>query len=119
MSPFIENDRAIVVTVGGYVDEEIPMGICRGGLTFFLSIWPLIVNVAEAFDIPVNASPPVFNRDVESFMETFAAYRQDRTRLHFIDSLGYDLRVYVWSDSPKTDGYVYHKVLGAVEESQP
>ena len=116
VSPFTENNKAVVVTTGGYPGEDIPMGICRGGATFPMSNWPFIINVAEGYlDLPVDVSPKVFSRQVNSNMEILGAYRQNRTDLHFNTPMGYDLRIPVWSDSPETDGYVYKKALEAIK----
>lgn len=48
-------------------------------------------------------------------MEMWGAYNKNRTTLHFNNPVDYDLRLPVWSDSPGTDGYVYGRLLEAVD----
>ena len=116
VSPFKENEKATVVTMGGYPGEDIPMGICRSGLTIPMSNWPFIVNIAEGFGFNVDVSPKAFSRQVDANMEIFGAYRQNRTDLHFNEPLDYDVRIDAWSDSPETDAYVYQKALEALDK---
>ncbi len=116
VSPFKENEKATVVTMGGYPGEDIPMGICRSGAAFPMINWHIIVGAAmDIFGPSVDVAPRTFSRNVGAVMEIFGAYRQNRTDLHFNEPLGYDLRIDAWSDSPETDAYVYQKALEALK----
>ena len=65
--------------------------------------------------MPVDFEYVQFERQVESQMEMWATYRKDRSTLNADNPVQSDLRLHVWSDSRETDGYVYGRVLKAVD----
>ena len=65
--------------------------------------------------VPVDFEYVQFERQVESQMEMWAWYREDRMTLHADNPVKADLCLHVWSDSRETDGYVYGRVIKAVE----
>ena len=106
------------MTQGGFVDEPISMGNARSGASFPGSLWAVLVDLMEFFSggqLIFLEEYLQFERSVESNMEMFGAYRKDRTTLHFNDAVEADLRLHTWSDSPGTDGYVYGRLLEAVD----
>jgi hypothetical protein len=123
LEPFIDNHKAIVVTMGGYVadpDDRIEVGTCRTGGSFPVDLAGQTVVEIEAFSggslTMERPIPSKFARAVKSLMETTGFYRGLSDDLHWDVPMTYDIRLNVWSDSPETDGYVYGKVIEAVEE---
>lgn len=108
----------VIVTMGGYVGEPMAMGRARGGPTVGASSVGIAAALMEELSggaITFQQRPLLFERRVESNMEAMAAYREDTGSLHVEDPVDKDLRVYVWSDSPETDGFVYGRILRAVD----
>ena len=107
-----------IVTMGGFVDEPIAMGNARGGVTIGASIYVAIVeqiNLISGGLVTFKNEYLGFERVVESQMEMWGMYRKDRLTLHLDNPVEADLRLYAWSDSPETDGYVYGRLLKTVD----
>jgi hypothetical protein len=107
--------------MGGYAGEDLAMGRARGGFTLEVSYMGLAVEQIERLSegrVIFQHKPMLFARQVDSRMELFAGYRKDRNALHIEDPVEADIYVDLWSDSPETDGYVYGRVLEAVDGSR-
>ncbi len=114
--PAAFKDKGVIVTMGGFVDEPMPMGNARGGPAFDASGWANDAAGLRSWQVvSVDYEYFQFERQVESEMEMWGVYRKDRTTLHLDNPVEADLRLYVWSDSPETDGYVYGRLLKAVD----
>lgn len=117
--PAAFKDKGVIVSTGGFVGEPISMGIARSGPTVSAHVWAWFAAWMEYYSeglITFETEYAQFNRLVFSNMETWGAYRKDdRTILHFNDPVEADLHVDVWSDSFDTEGYVYSRVLEAVD----
>ncbi len=111
--------KGVIVTTGGFVGEPISMGIARSGPTMSAHTWAWLAAWMEYFSdglVTFDTQYAQFDRFVFSNMETWGAYRKDdRSILHFDDPVEADLHVDVWSDSFFTEGYVYSRVLEAVD----
>lgn len=107
--------KSVIVTMGGFVDEPMPMGIAAGGVGFDASQWADTAAALRSWPVAVDFEYVQFERQVESQMEMWATYRKDRTTLNADNPVKPDLRLHVWSDSPQTDGYVYGRLLKSVD----
>ncbi len=108
--------ESVIVTMGGFVGERMPMGIATGGAGADASQWAHAAAQLRSWGVPVGFEYVQFERQVESQMEMWAHYRNDnRTILNADDPVKPDLRLELWSDSPETDGYVYGRLLKAVD----
>ncbi len=114
--PAALKDKGVIVTMSGFVDEPMPMGNARGGPAFDASGWANDAAGLRSWQVvSVDHVYSQFEQQVESEMEMWGVYRKDRTTLHLDNPVEADLRLYVWSDSPETDGYVYGRLLKAVD----
>jgi hypothetical protein len=115
--PELIRDQALVVTAGGYVDETLVSGIARGGAVWSMNVW-------EAYDEqdlqtifgPATEPLPYLRRHAETYIEQPGIYRKGTNQLH-VDHIGVgDIHIDVWADSPASDGYVYNRVVNAVQK---
>ncbi len=109
--------EGIIVTMGGYVGERMPMGQAGGGMTLpvFAATAAAQMQAQSKGLVSFEHSFLGFTRDVGSTMEMAGAYRKDRRRLHLEAPVESDLHLDVWSDSPGTEGYVYRRLLELVD----
>jgi hypothetical protein len=112
----------VIVNTGGYAGERMAMGRARGGATVSGAFWSDAAQAIEAISdgqISFEHEVIALQRPVDTQMETFGAYREDRRTLHILDPIEADLHVDVWTDSPGSEGFVYERVLRAVAERHP
>ncbi|MCP3962595.1 MAG: hypothetical protein GY719_32545 [bacterium] len=110
--------EGVIATMGGFVDEPIAMGRARSGSKGQAWLWASVVDFIEGLTggfISFDEEYVQFERNVTSSMEVWGAYRKDRTTLHFDEPVEADLHLHVWSDSFETHGYVYGRLLEAVD----
>jgi hypothetical protein len=58
-----------------------------------------------------------FARPVNARMEMLGVYRKDGRTLHIDDPVRADVHVNVWTDVPGSEGFVYERVLRAIDEA--
>lgn len=110
--------EGVIVGVGGYVGEPLAMGRARGGATVSGGRWAAIVEAIEGLTagaITFEHDVLGFTRPVETQMEMLGIYRKNRRDLHIEHPVGADLHVDVWSDLNGSQGFVYQRVLDAVD----
>jgi hypothetical protein len=110
--------EGVIVGVGGYVGEPLAMGRARGGATVPGSFWstiaqalPLLTEGQLSFENELVG----FTRPVDSQMEMAGIYLKDGRSLHIDHPVGADLHVNVWTNLPGSEGFVYERVLEAVD----
>lgn len=109
----------VIVNTGGIAGEPMAMGRARGGATVPGSLWPTLAGLIESVsqgEIRFEHDLAAFPRPVETQMEMLGAYREDRRRLHIEAPIEADLHVNVWTNQPGSEGFVYERVLRAVDE---
>ncbi|MCX7043265.1 MAG: S41 family peptidase [Gammaproteobacteria bacterium] len=122
--PELIRDKSVFVSAGGFIGEPLVSGIARGG-----AVWGMngFEAYAEQYFIkyfygPALAPIPYLRRSAESYIEQPGIYTtaSDDGAALFAEanSLG-NVRIDVWADSPETDGYVYRKVISAVQAWKP
>jgi hypothetical protein len=110
--------EGVIVGVGGYVDEPMAMGRARGGATVPASF---LANIAQALPLLTEGELTFqndlvgFTRPVDSLMEMAGIYRKNGRSLHIDHPIGADLHVNVWTNLPGSEGFVYERVLEAVD----
>lgn len=119
--PEIIRNEAIIVTMGGYLGEPLVSGIARGG-----AVWRM--NGFEAFaeqflarfviGSPASDPLPILRRDVETFIEQPASYKQNLSELYVDDEPRGDIHIDVWADFEESDSFVYSKVVSAVQSAK-
>ena len=115
--PEIIKDQAVIVTMGGFAGEDLVTGIARGG-----AVWRM--NYGESWSEqeleqwygPASYPLPILRRDVETYIEQPALYLKDLTRIQVRQAPVGDIHIDVWADSPASDGYVYNRVLNAIQK---
>ncbi|HMA92422.1 MAG TPA: S41 family peptidase, partial [Polyangiaceae bacterium] len=111
--------EGVIVNSGGIVSEPMAMGRARGGATVPGSVWSDAMNMIESLSqgqISFQHELVGFTRPVDTQMEMFGAYRKDRRALHIDHPIEADLHVNVWANQLGSEGYVYERVLRAVDE---
>lgn len=111
--------EGVIVNSGGILGEPMAMGRARGGATVGGSVWSEGAKMIESLshgEIRFPHEPVGFTRPVESQMEMLGVYRKDRRRLHIEHPVEADLHVNVWTNLPGSEGFVYERVLHAVDE---
>lgn len=106
------------MSVGGYVGEPMAMGRARGGATFPGGSWQPVAEAIEQLTegaIHFEHELVGFTRPVQTQMEMLGIYRRNRRQLHVEHPVGADLHVDVWSNLPGSEGFVFHRVLDAVD----
>ena len=109
----------VIVNTGGIVGEPMAMGRARGGATAAGSVWLPAAQEIESVSggtIMFKHELVGFQRPVETQMEMLGAYREDRKTLHINDPVEADLHVDVWTNQTGSEGFVYERVLRAVDE---
>jgi hypothetical protein len=110
--------EGVIVSVGGFVGEPMAMGRATGGATFPGGVW---APWAEAIELVTEGAIRFehelvgFTRPVGTQMEMLGIYRRNRRELHLEQPVGADLHVDVWSDLPGSEGFVFQRVLDAVD----
>ena len=115
--PALMRPDATIVTAGGFVDEPIVFGVARGGAVWGMNNFEAWVEqFLEQYYGQATQPLPFLVRNVDSFIEQPGSYMQGTVADLYIDdpAIG-DAHIEVWSDSPETDGYVYDRVLRAVQ----
>jgi hypothetical protein len=110
----------VIVSTGGFVGEPMAMGRARGGATQRGSQWAETAHaIATDSAGQIRYEQPIlaFRRPVDSMMEMLGAYREDGRTLHLEAPVEADLHVDVWTTLPGSEGFVYERVLQAVDES--
>lgn len=110
--------EGVIVSVGGYVGEPMAMGRARGGATFPGGTWAPVAEAIEQVTegaIHFEHELASFTRPVGTQMEMLGIYRRNRRQLHLEHPVGADLHVDVWSDLPGSEGFVFQRVLDAVD----
>jgi hypothetical protein len=112
--------EGVIVNAGGFLGEPMAMGRARSGASFpvtqFASI-PADVEAATEGAIAFEHELLAFQRPVNARMEMLGVYRKDGVTLHIDDPVEADLHVNVWTDLPGSDGFVYERVLDAVDQT--
>ena len=122
--PELIRDKSVFVSAGGFIGEPLVSGIARGGAVWGMNNFEAWAEqyFIKYFYGPAVAPIPYLRRSAESYIEQPGFYTtasNDGAALYAeANSLG-DVRIDVWADSPETDGYVYRKVLGAVQAWKP
>jgi hypothetical protein len=116
--PAAFENEGVIVGIGGYVGEPMAMGRARGGATVPGSLWaaiaqalPLLTEGALSFENELVG----FTRPVDSQMEMAGIYLKDGRSLHIDHPVNADLHVNVWTNLPGSEGFVYERVLEAVD----
>jgi hypothetical protein len=110
--------EGVIVGVGGYVGESMAMGRARGGATFPGGIWATLAEAIEQVTegaIHFEHELVGFTRPVGTQMEMLGIYRRNRRDLHIEHPVGADLHVDVWTNLPGSEGFVFQRVLDAVD----
>jgi hypothetical protein len=110
--------EGVIVSVGGFVGEPMAMGRARGGATFPGGVWaPLAEAIEQVTEGSIRFEQELvgFTRPVGTQMEMLGAYRRNGRQLHLEHPVGADLRVDVWTDLPGSEGFVFQRVLDAVD----
>jgi hypothetical protein len=108
-----------IVSTGGYLDEPMAMGRALSGGSIPSSTWagvPEAIEAASEGAIQFQHEFFVLQRPVTVRMEMIGVYREDGRTLHIRAPVEADLHVDVWTDLPGSDGFVYERVLEAVDE---
>ena len=115
--PALMRPEATIVTAGGFVDEPVVFGVARGGAVWGMNNFEAwIEQYLEFFFGPATQPLPFLVRNVDSFIEQPGSYvRGSASDLYINDPAIGDVHIEVWSDTPETDGYVYGRVLRAVQ----
>jgi hypothetical protein len=112
--------EGVIVNTGGFLGEPMAMGRALSGaslsVTDFASLRASIEAAAPA-DIQFEHPLLAFERPVNARMEMLGVYRKDRVTLHIDDRVEADLHVNVWTDLPGSEGFVYERVLEAVDQA--
>lgn len=112
--------EGVIVNVGGFLGEPMAMGRASSGASFavtqFASI-PADVQAATQGELQFDNELLAFERPVNARMEMLGVYRKDGVTLHIDDPVEADLHVNVWTDLPGSDGFVYERVLDAVDQA--
>jgi hypothetical protein len=115
--PTIMRSDATIVTAGGFLGEPMVTGVARGasvwGMRDYESDWEQYL-IAEEGWTPTDPLP-LLTREVESFIERPGYFVPGTDNLTLDDTRPGDTHIDVWSDSPRTDGFVYRQALRAVK----
>jgi hypothetical protein len=110
--------EGIIVSTGGFVGEPMAMGRARGGATALGGGWaPLAEAIEQLTEGAIHFEHELvgFTRPVDTQMEMLGIYRRNRRQLHIEHPVGADLHVDVWTDLPGSEGFVFQRVLDAVD----
>jgi hypothetical protein len=112
--------EGVIVSMGGYLGEPMAMGRALSGGSIPSSTWagvPEAIEAATEGAIQFENEFSVLQRPVTVRMEMLGVYQQDGRTLHIRAPIEADLHVDVWTDLPGSDGFVYERVLEAVDEA--
>lgn len=110
----------VIVNTGGFAGEPMVMGRARGGATQRGSQWAeAVARITSESGGQLSYQQTVlgFRRPVDSMMEMLGAYRKDARTLHLEAPIEADLHVNVWTSLAGSEGFVYERVLQAVDAS--
>jgi hypothetical protein len=112
--------EGVIVNTGGFVGEPMAMGRALSGGSIPGTTWAaLAASIEEATvgEIHFDSDFIPLVRPVNTRMEMLGIYRKDRRTLHIEAPVRADLHVNVWTDLPGSNGFVYQRVLNAVDEA--
>ena len=112
--------EGVIVGTGGFLGEPMAMGRAPSGASIPVSFFagsPQAIEEATNGEVHFDTELYAFERPVDSRMEMLGVYRKDETTLHFDDPVRADLHVNVWTDLPGSEGFVYERVLEAVDRA--
>jgi len=120
--PELIRNQSVFVSAGGYVGEPLVSGIARGGAVWGMNDFEAAIEqIFKRFYYNGTAVEPLpyLIRNADSFIEQPGSYTLDGSGL-FAEAQSYgNTWIPVWADSPETDGYVYRKVLNALQSYKP
>jgi hypothetical protein len=112
--------EGVIVNTGGFVGEPMAMGRALSGGSIPGTTWAaLAASIEEATvgEIQFDSDFIPLVRPVNTRMEMLGIYRKDGRTLHIEAPVRADLHVNVWTDLPGSNGFVYERVLEAVDEA--
>jgi hypothetical protein len=112
--------EGVIVNTGGFLGEPMAMGRALSGASLSVADFASIRASIEAGApgaLPFEHTLLAFERPVNARMEMLGVYRKDTVTLHIDDRVEADLHVNVWTDLPGSEGFVYEKVLEAVDQA--
>ncbi|WP_239490946.1 S41 family peptidase [Luteitalea sp. TBR-22] len=114
--PALMRPDATIVTSGGFLGQPPVLGIARGGAVWGMNDFEAYIEqYLEYFFVPASNPLPYLIRWADSFMEQPGPYMRGESSLYVDDPARGDLHIDVWSDSPRTDSFVYGRLLEAVQ----
>jgi hypothetical protein len=112
--------EGVIVSMGGYLGESMAMGRALSGGSVPSSTWagvPEAIERASEGAIQFEHELLILERPVAVRMEMLGVYQKDGHTLHIRSPVEADLHADVWTDLPGSDGFVYERVLEAVDEA--
>lgn len=110
--------EGVIVNTGGYVGEPMAMGRALSGASIPASVFagtPEAIEEATGGEVHFDTELLAFERPVDARVEMLGVYHKDQTTLHIDEPIQADLHVDVWTDLPGSEGFVYERVLDAVD----
>ena len=112
--------EGVIVNTGGFLGEPMAMGRALSGgsipVSFFAGT-PRDIEEATNGEVFFDTELFAFERPVDARMEMVGVYRKDASTLHLDAPVEADLHVNVWTDLPGSEGFVYERVLEAVDRA--
>jgi hypothetical protein len=115
--PSMLKDKALLVALGGYVDEPVTLGQMRGGNVESVNRNSQLILFYLGLGVPMVSEPLLFNRNVDSGYEAFGIYRANQVDLHLVDPVEPDMVIRQWSSTsdPASRGYLFKTIITAVK----
>jgi len=110
--------EGVIVNTGGYVGEPMAMGRALSGASIPASSFagsPQAIEQATNDEVHFETELFAFERPVDARVEMLGVYHKDEATLHIDEPIQADLHVNVWTDLPGSEGFVYERVLEAVD----
>lgn len=112
--------EGVIVNTGGFLGEPMAMGRAPSGATIPVSLFrgtPQAIEASSNGEVAFDTELFAFERPIDARMEMLGVYHKDETTLHFDAPTPADLHVNVWTDLPGSEGFVYERVLEAVDRA--
>lgn len=110
--------QGVIVNTGGYVGEPMAMGRAASGASISVRTFagrPQAIEEATNGEVRFETELYALERRLDVRMEMLGVYLEDLTTLHLDAPIQADLHVNVWTDLPGSEGFVYERVLEAVD----
>jgi hypothetical protein len=112
--------EGVIVNTGGFLGEPMAMGRAPSGATIPVSLFrgvPQAIEESSNGEVAFDTELFAFERPIDARMEMLGVYHKDETTLHIDAPIPADLHVNVWTDLPGSEGFVYERVLEAVDRA--